>query len=275
MTGFLTGLLQYYPLNQHKGQKMKLINVNKQKALLQMEQLINSNIITPLQHMPSGFNQEQAEMLRLFKNRLYLEKVIEETISFNKSLNWDNDKYQNIHLVTTTEELIKVFSLRSEVYGSLNYGSEFPDIIEGLNFDDYDRRSAIVYVKTNNEINATCRLIFQNNQVLPIEEKLSLTTIKKRYNKLGEVSRLIVKKEQKGLGLDFKALTTGIYLVLSQNNLDASISVISKDHFKLYNKFGGFNLEYEVDGYGHLPGKFVITSWNYKEISKFFKKAFL
>jgi len=34
-------------------------------------------------------------------------------------------------------------------------------------------------------------------------------------------------------------------------------------------------MEHELDGYGHLLGKFVITSWNYKEISKFFQKAFL
>lgn len=275
MTGLLTDLLQHSFLNQNKGNKMNRINVNKQEALVQMENLIKSDIITSIKHMPNRFNEEQAKMLEQFQNRLYFEQVIEETISFNKKLNWDNGRFQNIQLTTTAEELIKVFALRSEVYGSLNYGNEFPDIIEGLNFDDYDHRSAIVYTKTNNEINATCRFIFKNEQTLPIEEKLSLSQIKDRFQNLGEVSRLIVKKEQKGLGLDFKALTTGIYFVLSQNNLDASISVIKKDHFKLYSKFGGFNLEYELDGYGHLGGKFVIVSWNYKEISKFFQKAFL
>lgn len=122
-----------------------------------MEELVNSNLITPLRSMPNSFNQEQEEILQLFKNRIYFEKILEETVSFNKTLNWNNENYENIHLTTTAEELIRVFSLRSEVYGSLNYGNEFPDIIKGLNFDDYDPRSAIVYVKNNNKISYHCR----------------------------------------------------------------------------------------------------------------------
>lgn len=113
------------------------------------------------------------------------------------------------------------------------------------------------------------------NKLLPIEEKLSLSKIKERFKRVGEVSRLIVKNEQKELSMDFKILTSGIYFVLSQNDLDASISVIKKDHFKLYNKLGGFNIEHELNGYGNLDGHFIITSWNYQEISKFFTKAFL
>lgn len=78
-----------------------------------------------------------------------------------------------------------------------------------------------------------------------------------------------------GLNLDFKKLTLGIYLVLIQNDLKATISVISKDHFKLYSKFGGFKIEKDLSSYGKLNSNFVITSWDISNVSKFFKKAFL
>lgn len=63
-------------------------------------------------------------------------------------------------MVTNAEDLIDVFKLRSYVYTEINYQSQFPDTIEGLNFDVYDSHSAILAYKTNNTINATAKLIF-------------------------------------------------------------------------------------------------------------------
>ncbi len=157
----------------------------------------------------------------------------------------------------------------------MGYQKEFPDSLPNMNFDFYDLNSAIIYNLTNNEITATCRLIFDSDKKLPIEEKLDLSSIRNKFQNIAEVSRLMVKKEQKGLNLDFKYLTLGIYNIITNNNLDASISVILKEHFRLYGKFGGFNIEKELESYGNLNAPFIITSWNPYEVSNFFRKAFL
>lgn len=157
----------------------------------------------------------------------------------------------------------------------MNYNREFPDLIDGLNFDNYDENAAILYTKSNKQISGTCRLIFDSSKRFPIEEKTSLSNLREDYKKILEVSRLIIKHEQNGLNLDFKNLTKGTYLILSQNEMDLAVSVIKNEHFKLYSKFGGFEIEQEVKGYGELNSDFIITSWKYKEVSNFFKKAFL
>lgn len=210
----------------------------------------------------------------LFQAREHLEKTLEKSISFNKSLTWEITN-NNLHLATTAEEFLEVYQLRSDIYTALHYNAEFQEIIEGLNFDDYDHNAGVVYTKTNDEITGTCRLIFDSSKKLPTEEKVDFKDLRKQYKNFAEVSRLMVKNKQNGLNLEFKNLTKGIYLLLEHNNIDLSVSVIRKDHFKLYSKFGGFKIEQEMQGYGELESEFVITSWNHKEISDFFKKAFL
>ena len=252
-----------------------MVNINRNQTLSQLQNLVTHTINAKLEYMSEQFNKEQQYALELFQKRILLEKLVEETLQFNKAINWDKEMIKNVYLVQSAEELVDVFKLRSDIYSSLNYGKEFPDIIEGLNFDSYDPNSAIIYTKNDKEVMATCRLIFDSDNQLPIEEKLNLENIRTKHKKIAEVSRLMVRNEQKTLSMDFKYLTKGIYMILINNDLDASISVIKKDHFKLYGKFGGFNVERELSSYGHLDDTFVITSWDPKEISKFFEKAFL
>ena len=219
------------------------------------------------------FNNKEVEFEYL-KNTLIFERVLDEVITFNRKINWESTS-TNLKLVTTAEEFIKICNLRSEIYGNLGYQKEFPDFLPNMNFDFYDLNSAIIYNLTNSEITATCRLIFDSDKKLPIEEKLDLSSIRSKFQNVAEVSRLMVKKEEKGLNLDFKYLTLGIYNIITNNNLDASISVILKEHFRLYGKFGGFNIEKELESYGNLNAPFIITSWNPYEVSDFFRKAFL
>lgn len=219
------------------------------------------------------FNNKQAGFEYL-RNTLIFERVLDEVITFNRKINWESTS-TNLKLVTTAEEFIKICNLRSEIYGNLGYQKEFPDFLPNMNFDFYDLNSAIIYNLTNSEITATCRLIFDSDKKLPIEEKLDLSSIRSKFQNVAEVSRLMVKKEEKGLNLDFKYLTLGIYNIITNNNLDASISVILKEHFRLYGKFGGFNIEKELESYGNLNAPFIITSWNPYEVSDFFRKAFL
>jgi len=251
-----------------------MVQINKNRSLNLLQELIKNNLSKNLDYMPESFNNEQQQALELFQKRVYLEEIIEETVAFNKSLVWNNSN-EKVSLTTSAEELIDVFKLRSDVYTKMNYNKEFPEIIEGLNFDDYDKNSAIIYNKINSEVTGTCRLIFDSEKKLPIEEKYSFDYMREKHGSIGEVSRLTVKHKTEGLNLDFKNLTTGIYLVLRDNPINASISVISKDHFKLYSKFGGFEIEKELESYGNLNSTFVLTSWDITKISKFFKKAFL
>ncbi|AXH10272.1 hypothetical protein CP960_04895 [Malaciobacter halophilus] len=250
-----------------------MFNINKNSSLEQLQVLLTQNVSRGLEYLPQEFKKEQLKAFETFKKRVFLETIIDKTISFNKSLNFETEQ-NSLHLALSAEELLNIFKLRSDIYTKLNYNSEFPEIIEGLNFDKYDQNSAIIYTKTDNFISGTCRLIFDSKKKLPIEEKLNLNYLKHKHKNIAEVSRLIINNNS-GLNLDFKKLTLGIYLVLIQNDLKATISVISKDHFKLYSKFGGFKIEKDLSSYGKLNSNFVITSWDISNVSKFFKKAFL
>ena len=143
------------------------------------------------------FNNKQAGFEYL-RNTLIFERMLDEVITFNRKINWESNS-ANLKLVTTAEEFIKICNLRSEIYGNLGYQKEFPDFLPNMNFDFYDLNSAIIYNLTNSEITATCRLVFDSDKKLPIEEKLDLSSIRSKFQNIAEVSRLMVKKEQKGL----------------------------------------------------------------------------
>lgn len=246
-----------------------MVSINKNKAFRELEEIIKLRI---------GNDQYKAQnnsnLLEQFRQRIFLESTIEKTLDFNRNLNWNYEE-ENVHLVNNAEELLEVFKLRSDVFGSLNYENEFPDCISGLNFDTYDYHAAIVFCKTNNVLSGTCRLIFDTHRKLPTDEKYSLDYIREEYSSIGEVSRLVTKQDKSGLNLEFKYLTRGIYRILENNPINASVSAMKQSHFKLYSKFGGFKVEKELKGYGHIDYDVVVTSWNPKEISLFFKKHFL
>lgn len=201
-------------------------------------------------------------------------ETILKSITFNKSLIWDK-RFKDIYLATTVQELLEIFKLRSEVYTQLNYDDEFPDLIQGFNCDSYDENSAILYTKVNGTITGTCRVIFDSQNKLPIDSYFSLDYLRTDMKTLVEVSRLIVKHQTVGLNQEFKWLTKGVYLLTNKNAITQTVSVIKKEHFKLYSKFGGFEMEKELDAYGNLDKSFMITSWNINNISNFFKRAFL
>jgi predicted GNAT family N-acyltransferase len=235
-----------------------MVNINKHETALKFQQL---------------FQQQKSNLERLDKVFL-LDKLIETVLSYNKKINFESD-HKNLQIVSSAEELVQVYRLRSEIYGNLGYQNEFPDYLPNMNFDSYDENAAILFTKHNNEITSTCRLIFDSTQKLPIEEKLNLSGIRDKFPKIAEISRLMVKKESGGLSLDFKYLMAGMYYLKRQNNVDASASVFLQDHFKLYDKLGGFVIEKTLQSYGHLNKPFVISSWNPLNISKFFQRAFL
>lgn len=249
-------------------------NINKNLALQELQQLLVSNFSRTLDYMSNDFNTQQQRMIEIFKSRIFLEEIVEETISFNKKINWDFS-LKNLQIVTNVEELIEVFKLRSDVYRSINYQKEFPDMIDGLNFDIYDKKSAIIFYQNNKKITGTTRLIFDSENKLPTDKIFNFDDIRKQYNKIGELSRLIVKHEQKGLNLEFKYLMKGVYLLFIQNDIDITFLGIKKEHYKLYERFGGNQIIKELDNYGNLDLDALILSWNPVEVSDFFKRTFL
>ena len=249
-------------------------NINKNIALQELQQLLVSNFSRTLDYMSNDFNTQQQRMIEIFKSRIFLEEIVEETISFNKKINWDFS-LKNLQIVTNVEELIEVFKLRSDVYRSINYQKEFPDMIDGLKFDIYDKKSAIIFYQNNKKITGTTRLIFDSENKLPTDKIFNFDDIRKQYNKIGELSRLIVKHEQKGLNLEFKYLMKGVYLLFIQNDIDITFLGIKKEHYKLYERFGGNQIIKELDNYGNLDLDALILSWNPVEVSDFFKRTFL
>lgn len=249
-------------------------NINKNLALQELQQLLVSNFSRTLDYMSNDFNIQQQQMIEIFKSRIFLEEIVEETISFNKKINWDFS-LKNLQIVTSVEELIEVFKLRSDVYRNINYQKEFPDTIEGLNFDIFDKKSAIIFYQNDKNITGTTRLIFDSENKLPTDKIYSFDDVRMQYNKIGELSRLIVKHEQKGLNLEFKYLMKAVYLLFMQNDIDITFLGIKKEHYKLYEKFGGNHIIKELDNYGNLDLDALILSWNPAEVSDFFKRTFL
>ncbi|WP_072682700.1 hypothetical protein [Arcobacter sp. LA11] len=251
-----------------------MTNINKNVSLNQLQELLNRSIQEKINYLPESFYNEQKKALEIFNKRIFLESIIEKTISFNKKLCW-NYPGENLKLTTTAEELIEVFKLRSDVYTDINYQEEFPDTIEGLNFDKFDTHSAIIYYKNNKEVSGSIRLIFDSEEGLPTEGKIKFDDVRKKYNCIGEISRNVVKHRGAGLNQEFKYLMCGIYNVFINNDIDIALSGIRKDHLKLFKKLGGVDIYKEMKGYGSLNVPFLIISYNPNFASKFFKKVFL
>lgn len=248
--------------------------INHNKTIEEFEQLLNKNLQTNTVQLPETFNLAQFKALEIFKQRIFLEEIIEKTIEFNKKIVWNNEN-EKIHLTTTAEELVEVFKLRSDVFKSINYQNEFPDTIEGLNFDKYDTTSAIIYYKNNTKITGSIRLIFDSELGLPSESKHSFSDVRTKFNTIGELSRNIIYNEGKGLNLEFKYLMRGVYYIFKNNDIDIALSGIKQEHLKLFQKLGGVDIVQELDSYGSLNLPCLIISYNPELASNFFKKVFL
>lgn len=251
-----------------------MVYLNRNVTLNQLKEVVQKNINHKIDYMSDDFNKEQKQALELFQKRIFLEEVIEETVSFNKKLSWDNPN-PNLNLTTTAEDLIEVFKLRSDVYASINYLDEFKDGIEGLNFDKFDKNSAIIYHKTNNCMTGSIRVIFDSKHNLPTEEKFSFENERKKHTDIAEVSRLVVKHKSSGLDLNFKYLMAGLHNTFINNDIKMTLFGIKKEHYKLYSKLGGVTIIKELDSYGSINVPFLIVSWDLSLVSKLFKRSFL
>jgi len=251
-----------------------MININKNSTLDTFKDLVEYNINKRLDYMPDDFNEQQMYALELFRKRVFLEEVIDESIAFNKKIIWQ-ERNQNLKLTTTAESLVEVFKLRSDVFHDIEYERAFPDTIEGLNFDIFDKTSAIAYYEKDGEFRGTCRLIFDSDNKLPTDKINSLDILRSEYPLIGEISRNVVKYRDKGLNLEFKYLMRAMCNLVIHNNVDLALSGIKKEHFKMFSKFGEVKVIKELTHYGIIEEPCLIVSYNPKEVSKFIKKTFL
>ncbi len=201
-----------------------------------------------------------------------LSTTIKKTIEFNQNL-YKVGTLEGVFLATTVEDLIDIFILRSEVYREMGYSNEFPQPIKGLDFDEHDECSAILYTKRGEIVTGTCRLIFDSDKKLPIDEKFSLDYLRKQNQLLAEGSRVIIKN-MGGLKREFKSLTIDVYRVLEAYKMNL-VSVMTEEHLKMYHSFGGFGIEKKFKRYGTLNREFFVTLWQTNKISPLFKKLFL
>ena len=248
--------------------------INKNTVLNQFQELVQKNLHRKLDYMSDDFNDQQQQALELFQQRIFLEEIIDETITFNKNSVFDHSN-KNLKLTTTAEELIEVFKLRSDVFHSVGYGNVFPDTMEGLNFDKFDKTSAIIYYSYNNEVTATVRLIFDSQNKLPCDSIMSFDNLRKKYNNIGELSRNTIKRQSNKLNLEFKYLMSGIHNVFINNDVDLTVSGIKADNYKLCSKFGGVDILKDLGVFEKTNESSLIISWDPSQASPFFKKAFL
>lgn len=230
----------------------------------------------PIQHKNIAFQVNS--LLKKYHIEANLEEInklsttVKKTIEFNQNL-YKVGTLDGVSLVITVEDLIDIFMLRSEVYQEMGYSNEFPEAIKGLDFDEHDEVSAILYSKRGTTVTGTCRLIFDSDNKLPIDEKFSLDYLRNSNRLLAEGSRVIIKN-MGGLKTEFKFLTIDAYRVLDAYNMNL-VSVMTEEHLKMYRSFGGFGIEKKFQNYGTLDKEFFITLWKTEKISTFFKKVFL
>ena len=161
------------------------------------------------------------------------------------------------------------------MYEDLGYQTDYPDRIQGLNFDIYDKNAAILTYTSDNTLTGTTRLIFDSVNKLPSESKLSSNYLRSKYENIGEISRLIINNKQKGLNIEFKYLMEGIYTLFMHNKIDITFFIVVKKHYKLYSKFGGIEITESIENFGNIKDSVYMLSWNPALASNFFKKAFL
>jgi hypothetical protein len=87
---------------------MKNVQVNRNMVLNQLQELVENSFNKQLSYMPESFNIEQQNAIKMFKQRIFLEEVIDTALTFNRGLNWDNPN-KNLQLTTTAEDLVNVF----------------------------------------------------------------------------------------------------------------------------------------------------------------------
>jgi len=215
---------------------------------------------------------EKTKIFSKIKDEENLKNIILKNLKYSENKNWIPTK--SIDIVRTPEEFMEVSNLRSKIYNSSGYGGEFEEKIGGLIFDEFDTNSLIFIYKREGEISGTIKLTTDDKNILPSETKCNFSNLRTK-GKIAELGKQVVLPKFQSSGIEFKNFYCAAYTYATMNEIDFFIGGFKKEHAKLYEKFGGIKILSNMENYGNINLPFQIASWNLKEISPFFKRAFL
>ena len=92
---------------------------------------------------------------------------------------------------------------------------------------------------------------------------------------MAEFSRQVIHPSYQAKGIEFREFYAGAYNLAKLNGIQRFIAGIDKTHLSLYQKFGGINIEKEMENYGAIKKPFLITSWEVNKASDFFHRIIL
>ena len=207
-----------------------------------------------------------------------LDNIINQIQEKFCELNLPEYFYSNLKFATTEAEILETMQLRSRAYTKLGYNRQFPEEINGLNYDDFDRNSLILISKFNEKITGTLRIVYDSIINLPSEKMIELNNLRKKY-RLAELSRLIVDPEfrsgnRENGSMPFNNLFAGTYWTFHLTHLNKYLMVMKNEHAARYLKFGGIE-NLGTTKYENLNQDSQILLWNPSQISKEFEEKIL
>ncbi len=232
---------------------------------------------------------KHSETINSIKQKLNLLKELDNTtnnaIRYLSQHNLPQNLGTNLHLVNTLDELLQIFNLRSMVFEEAGYLKEFPDKIEGLNYDEYDNNSLHMAYKRNNDITGSTRIIIptMQNPLLPtekyIKDKFSLSPLKEKHNNkqipIAELSRTVIDPNYRVTGNEFKRMFAGLYEIAQMTDIGSYLLMMTHNMYEnLYSKCGMEILDI-VNNRGNIDKACIILNWEPENSSEFFKKVFL
>ena len=117
------------------------------------------------------------------------------------------DQHYEVLLADTPESKAIHYSIRYQVYCEEMGFENKDDFPHEQEFDDYDNHAAhfIVRTKRGNQWVGAMRMVFKNNQLLPLEKHCTLTTqiSNNHLNRSIEISRLCLIKSIRKRGVDY------------------------------------------------------------------------
>ena len=74
---------------------------------------------------------------------------------------------------------------------------------------------------------------------------------------------------------EYKYLMRGLYYVFNKNEMDMTVSLIRRDHLRIFKNIGAVEVLQDVENYGGLSEDFILMSCDPSKPTRLFLKAFL
>jgi N-acyl-L-homoserine lactone synthetase len=163
--------------------------------------------------------------------------------------------------------------LRSQVYTPLGYNVQFPERIEGLNFDDYDSNALSLMIKHRKKLVGSFRIVLDSPIGIPSEKMYDFNSVRRKY-RIAELSRLVVDEEHRSGSKEqgskaFNELFSAAYRFGDKIGVDRYVMVMKAAHESRFLEFGGIEKIGETM-YGNLDQDSSILLWDFNNVSEHF-----